>query len=63
MSEQLDIELEALRKRVKELEAALLWFAEEYARTHFMREADMHEQGCRCLRCAHDNARAVLQEA
>jgi hypothetical protein len=44
------------------LRAALQWFVDEYDKVQPMRQARMHNPGCRCVLCAYDNARAVLAE-
>jgi len=49
---------------IERLRAALWVFADEYDKAQPMRQAQMHNPGCRCVRCAYDNARAALaQEA
>lgn len=49
--------LAAEHERLRE---ALTMLVEAHDRESFMRSADFHRDGCRCLRCAFDRARAAL---
>jgi hypothetical protein len=46
---------------IERLRAALEWFVGEYDKVQPMRQARMHNPGCRCVLCAYDNARATLE--
>lgn len=55
-------EVEALRAEVERLRAALKWFVDAYNKAGFITAAYVHKPECRCLRCAHDNARTALAQ-
>jgi hypothetical protein len=60
MKAQMAIMHNTLVAQNAELRAALEWFRDRYAHEYFLRQGDMHEPDCRCLRCAYDNACQVL---
>ena len=55
-----DVDMREMLAENKRLRAALKWFADAYDKAAFIAAAYVHEPECRCLRCAHDNARAAL---
>lgn len=62
MREDAAAEIKRLRARVAKLEGRLEDAVAAYDAEVFMRLADVHDIGCKCLRCAIDHARAALGE-